>query len=222
MYSEQKQALAAELSFKHPAVLAVSGSAGSGKTALLAALLPVLKSRGLKVGVIREADDLRLPAETDRLHEAGAEGVAVFTAGRYLLTEQFRLNEQDLLALFERHGYDLVLLEGFGDSGWAKIEVVRSSVSPVGTAFQPMAIVGDVPGADFALDAPAALADWIENQLPSLYRRFCMKLIRTEDAVGQVLCHDITQIIPGQFKGARFRKGHIVQPEDIPVLLSIA
>ena len=73
MYSEQKQALAAELSFKHPAVLAVSGSAGSGKTALLAALLPVLKSRGLKVGVIREADDLRLPAETDRLHEAGAE-----------------------------------------------------------------------------------------------------------------------------------------------------
>ena len=159
MYSEQKQALAAELSFKHPAVLAVSGSAGSGKTALLAALLPVLKSRGLKVGVIREADDLRLP---------GAEGVAVFTAGRYLLTEQFRLNEQDLLALFERHGYDLVLLEGFGDSGWAKIEVVRSSVSPVGTAFQPMAIVGDVPGADFALDDPAALADWIENQMPSL------------------------------------------------------
>ena len=72
----------------------------------------------------------------------------MFTAGRYLLTEQFRLNEQDLLALFERHGYDLVLLEGFGDSGWAKIEVVRSSVSPVGTAFQPMAIVGDVPGAD--------------------------------------------------------------------------
>ena len=48
-----------------------------------------------------------------------------------------------------------------------------------------------------------------------------MKLIRTVDAAGQVLCHDITQIIPGEFKGARFRKGHIVQPEDIPVLLSI-
>ena len=48
-----------------------------------------------------------------------------------------------------------------------------------------------------------------------------MKLIRTEDAAGQVLCHDITQIIPGEFKGARFRKGHVIQPEDIPVLLSI-
>ena len=48
-----------------------------------------------------------------------------------------------------------------------------------------------------------------------------MKLIRTEDAVGHVLCHDMTQIIPGEFKGARFRKGHIVTEEDIPVIFVI-
>ena len=48
-----------------------------------------------------------------------------------------------------------------------------------------------------------------------------MKLVRTEDAVGQVLCHDITQIIPGVVKDAVFRKGHIVTEEDIPVLLSV-
>ncbi len=48
-----------------------------------------------------------------------------------------------------------------------------------------------------------------------------MKLIRTEDAVGHVLCHDMTQIIPGTYKDARFRKGHIVTAEDIPVLLSM-
>jgi len=48
-----------------------------------------------------------------------------------------------------------------------------------------------------------------------------MKLIPTEDAVGHVLCHDLTQIIPGQFKGPRFQKGHIVTAEDIPVLLSM-
>ena len=48
-----------------------------------------------------------------------------------------------------------------------------------------------------------------------------MKLIRTEDAVGQVLCHDLTQIIKGESKGPRFRKGHIVAEEDIPVLLSM-
>lgn len=48
-----------------------------------------------------------------------------------------------------------------------------------------------------------------------------MKLIKTEDAVGHVLCHDITQIIPGVVKDAVFRKGHIVSEEDIPVLLSV-
>ena len=48
-----------------------------------------------------------------------------------------------------------------------------------------------------------------------------MKLIKTTDAVGHVLCHDLTQIIPGEFKGARFRKGHVVTEEDIPVLLSM-
>lgn len=48
-----------------------------------------------------------------------------------------------------------------------------------------------------------------------------MKLIDTQDAVGHVLCHDLTQIIPGVTKDARFRKGHVVAPEDIPVLLSM-
>ena len=55
-----------------------------------------------------------------------------------------------------------------------------------------------------------------------------MKQIRTEDAVGHVLCHDMTQIIPGEsaddrtrFKGVRFKKGHVVEKADIPVLLSM-
>ena len=48
-----------------------------------------------------------------------------------------------------------------------------------------------------------------------------MRLIKTQDAVGQVLCHDITQIIRGVSKGPVFRKGHIIRPEDIPVLLSV-
>ena len=48
-----------------------------------------------------------------------------------------------------------------------------------------------------------------------------MKLIKTEDAVGHVLCHDMTQIIKDQYKDARFRKGHVVTEADIPVLLSM-
>lgn len=48
-----------------------------------------------------------------------------------------------------------------------------------------------------------------------------LKTIKTVDAVGQVLCHDVTKIVPGEFKGPLFRKGHIIQEEDIESLLNI-
>ena len=48
-----------------------------------------------------------------------------------------------------------------------------------------------------------------------------MKKIKVEEAVGMVLAHDITRIIPGKFKGAGYKKGHIVQLEDIPELRKI-
>jgi molybdenum cofactor synthesis domain-containing protein len=48
-----------------------------------------------------------------------------------------------------------------------------------------------------------------------------MKKINVKDAVGMALCHDITEIIPGGFKGAKFLKGHIIKEEDVEVLLSL-
>ena len=48
-----------------------------------------------------------------------------------------------------------------------------------------------------------------------------MKVVPVQEAVGMVLCHDITQIIPGKFKGRAFKKGHVVKNEDIPKLLDI-
>lgn len=48
-----------------------------------------------------------------------------------------------------------------------------------------------------------------------------MKEIAVEQAVGTVLAHDLTQIIPGEYKGAKFKKGHVVTEEDIPVMLSM-
>ena len=48
-----------------------------------------------------------------------------------------------------------------------------------------------------------------------------MKKIKTTEAVGYVLQHDITEIIPGEFKGRAFKKGHIITEEDIPHLLRL-
>ena len=48
-----------------------------------------------------------------------------------------------------------------------------------------------------------------------------MKEIEVEKAVGTVLAHDLTQIIPGEYKGPRYKKGHVIREEDIPLLLSM-
>ncbi|SMB94756.1 molybdenum cofactor cytidylyltransferase [Thermanaeromonas toyohensis ToBE] len=48
-----------------------------------------------------------------------------------------------------------------------------------------------------------------------------MKKIKVEDSIGYVLAHDLTKIVPGEFKGCRFKKGHIIQEEDIPELLNM-
>ncbi|WP_127579985.1 molybdopterin-binding protein [Paenibacillus koleovorans] len=45
--------------------------------------------------------------------------------------------------------------------------------------------------------------------------------VRVEDAVGLALAHDLTRIVPGEFKGRLFRKGHVVREEDIPELHKI-
>ena len=48
-----------------------------------------------------------------------------------------------------------------------------------------------------------------------------MKEIKTEDAIGSVLCHDITEIVKDQRKGPRVKKGHIIKEEDIEVVLNL-
>ncbi|MGH7886830.1 MAG: molybdopterin-binding protein [Candidatus Binatia bacterium] len=48
-----------------------------------------------------------------------------------------------------------------------------------------------------------------------------LKVIPVEKAVGLPLAHDITEIIPGKYKGPAFRRGHIIRPEDIAKLLDV-
>jgi molybdopterin biosynthesis enzyme len=48
-----------------------------------------------------------------------------------------------------------------------------------------------------------------------------IKMLRVEDAIGHVLCHDMTRIVKGEMKGVQFRKGHIIREEDVPMLLSM-
>lgn len=48
-----------------------------------------------------------------------------------------------------------------------------------------------------------------------------MREVPVREAIGMMLPHDMTQILPGEFKGRLFKKGHVVTAEDIEPLLSI-
>jgi len=48
-----------------------------------------------------------------------------------------------------------------------------------------------------------------------------MRMVAVQEAVGMVLCHDVTKIVPGVFKGRAFKKGHIISPQDVPELLKL-
>ncbi|WP_276353883.1 molybdopterin-binding protein [Cohnella caldifontis] len=63
-----------------------------------------------------------------------------------------------------------------------------------------------------------------ESELPdgtTVIGSSVLREVKVEDAVGLVLAHDLTQILPGTFKGRLFRKGHKVTEEDIPKLKDI-
>ncbi|REE68723.1 molybdenum cofactor synthesis domain-containing protein [Paenibacillus taihuensis] len=55
----------------------------------------------------------------------------------------------------------------------------------------------------------------------SMSNRTVLKELPVQEAIGLRLAHDLTQIIPGQFKGRLFKKGHLITEADIPKLLDI-
>ncbi|MDR2770557.1 MAG: molybdopterin-guanine dinucleotide biosynthesis protein B [Clostridiales Family XIII bacterium] len=118
---------------KMPPVLAVSGFKNSGKTTLIARVLPLLADRGLKVAVIKR-DGHRFEADvqdtdTRRFLQAGARGTAVFDDEKYMLVKRESISEDRLFDAFS--DADLILLEGFKASSWSKIEVLRGDSEPV-------------------------------------------------------------------------------------------
>ncbi|MDL2327568.1 molybdopterin-guanine dinucleotide biosynthesis protein B [Ruminococcaceae bacterium OttesenSCG-928-A11] len=149
----------------HPPIIAVCGVKNSGKTTFLSGLLPLLRAQGLRVAVIKhDGHDFEpdVPGtDSHCLRAAGAEGVAVFSAHRYALTEaRPGLTPEALAALFP--DYDLVLLEGGKHTTYPKLEVVRGAVSaaPVSNPAGLLALVTDVAGLCCGQAPTLGLADY--------------------------------------------------------------
>jgi molybdopterin-guanine dinucleotide biosynthesis adapter protein len=115
-------------------VVGFSGYSGSGKTTLVEKLIPALKSRGLRVSVVKHAHhtfDIDHPGkDTFRHRQAGAFEVVVASSNRLALIREFEKPSQmtvhQMLAeLYD--GVDWVLVEGFKNSDLLKIEVWRAA-----------------------------------------------------------------------------------------------
>lgn len=152
-----------------PVLFAVSGVKNSGKTTLVERLLPLLAERGVKTAVIKHDGHTFTPdtpgTDSFRFFAAGACGTAIFDGEKFSVTHRAKTTATKLAALFP--DADLILLEGFKNSKYPKIELVRkgSSPKPVCTDETCLAYVSDLKLETdkpvFAQDDAAAVADFL-------------------------------------------------------------
>ena len=115
-------------SLKTPVTLAVVGRSGVGKTTLIKALLPLLKSEGFKVATLKHThhsiDLEKAGSDTEGHKAAGARQVALAGAGFCVLWfEEER--EAEEMARLAGMGCDLLLIEGYKSAPLRRMEIVR-------------------------------------------------------------------------------------------------
>lgn len=142
--NEQKNHRNSNLSKSNPCmldyplpILGFCAFSGTGKTTLLTCLLPLLKSRGLRVGVVKHAHhsfDLDCPGrESHALRSAGAEQLLIASRHRIAWIEETPKSEgepklADVLRILDPKRLDLVLVEGFKREPFPKIELHRPAL----------------------------------------------------------------------------------------------
>jgi len=117
-------------------VIGFAAYSGTGKTTLLKEIIPLLRGKGIRVGVIKHAHhsfDIDTPGKDSyELRMAGASQMLIASTQREaLLVEKEAGCEADLSRLLEKldqNALDIILVEGFKDEAFAKIELYRGAV----------------------------------------------------------------------------------------------
>jgi len=160
-------------------ILGFAAASGTGKTTLLTALIPVLKQRGLRIGLIKHSHhsfQIDLPGKDSfRLREAGASPVMLVSKRRRAIITEIAPEREpkldDELKHFDQSELDLILVEGFKAEQFPKIELHRTSLK------QPLIYPGDpdiiAVAADTARELPGYLTLLDINQ-PEMIAEFIL------------------------------------------------
>jgi molybdopterin-guanine dinucleotide biosynthesis protein MobB len=116
-------------------IIGFAGYSGSGKTTLLEKLIPLLKQQGLRIGLVKHShhhiDPDKPGKDSYRLRHAGCDQTLLATKSRHMLYFEYTEPERDepvlaeCLAQLDHDQLDLVLVEGFRDEVFPKIEIHR-------------------------------------------------------------------------------------------------
>ena len=115
-------------------IIGFCAHSGTGKTTLLKQIIPILKDKGFKLGIVKHAHhdfDTDQPGKDSyELRKAGAKSMLVSSSRRWaLINEHFNENEEatltELVDIITRQSLDIVLVEGFKRETFPKIELHR-------------------------------------------------------------------------------------------------
>jgi len=140
----------------HLPIVGFAAFSGTGKTTLLKELLPLLRARGLRVGVVKHAHhsfDLDHPGKDSyELRKSGAAQILIASRSRWaLVVERARDREprlDEVLLELDQAALDLILVEGFKDEQFPKIELHRPGLG------RPLLFPGDDAIIAVASDTP--------------------------------------------------------------------
>ena len=118
-------------------ILGFSAYSGTGKTTLLRQIIPALKQRGLRVSVVKHAHhdfDLDFPGKDSyELRKSGADQTVICTMTRMALITEFiepaeEPDLQQIIASLDSSRADIILVEGYKDIRFPKIELHRAAL----------------------------------------------------------------------------------------------
>ena len=170
---EESHAAAADKKKTKIPVFSFVAYSGTGKTTFLEKLLPELKRRGLKVGVLKhDAHNFEIDREGKdswRITQAGADVTALISSERAVIMENRPADPEEIIRKITN--VDVILTEGYKTGSWPKIMLYRSALGKP-LPLDPgncLAVVSDtgIEGAklQFGLEDYKGVADLLEDQL---------------------------------------------------------